>query len=149
MKNRVTVLFLFLILLLSPVMHAEPVRLADLPGRWQLLYRGNYGYQFQFFKNFRAICTVYLNTSAVIFKGVYTIEDGNKIRINVNEMKNESKAHQMNKFVKTSSTYFIFDAKYEQSKKSKVLELVPIRSIIDGNNSEGYFEPLIKLNKID
>ena len=65
-------------------------------------------------------------------------------------MKNEeniSRINLRNNFTKTSSSYFIFHGVIKKSKWKKILQLNPIKIIIDGRNSEGYFEPVIELKK--
>jgi hypothetical protein len=142
------IFLLLIIFLITP--SSASLKFNDLNGRWRLIYGGNYGYEFRFHKSFRALCILYLRSNAHVFKGVYTIEEGNKIRINISEMKNEqsSTSINMNKnFVKTSSSYFIFEGEIKKSKNKKILELKPIKIIIDSNDSDGYFEPLLKLEK--
>jgi hypothetical protein len=150
-----TIIRVFLIALLflftRPLLHSAPLTLPALYGKWQLMYRGNYGYMFHFQKNYRALCVIYIHTRAVVFKGVYTLEDSGTIRINISEMKTEDNLSRLNlrsRFVKTSSSYFVFDGSCDSSPGSTQLELTPKKIIIDGNNSEGYFEPLIKLKRI-
>jgi hypothetical protein len=126
-----------------------PITFKNVVGTWALKYSGNYGYQFSFYPNYRSLVILYLNMETLVFKGVYTIEEGNKLKINIYEMKEERRAGGLNKgFVKAKSSYFLFSG-YETSKKGKAtLYLRPRAIIIDGNNSEGYFEPLLKLVKI-
>lgn len=134
----------------SGLLRAEPVSFQDLAGRWQLMYRGNYGYEFRFFRNYQVVCILYLSTNALVFKGIYNIEAGRKIRINIYQMKNEESVSGINlnrNFVKASSSYFEFKADLEKIRKEKVLVLTPERIIIDGNNSDGYFEPVIRLKR--
>lgn len=127
-----------------------PVTTASIIGRWSLIYADNYGYSFTFFKNFRALIVIYLKTSAILFKGVYTIEENNSIRVNIVEMKNEESIQNINSgrdFVKTQKSYFIFRGSIREREKKKALIVKPEKIIIDGSNSEGYFEPLIKLEQ--
>ena len=141
---------LTLLILVPCVLSGKPIGFKDVAGRWRLLYRGNYGYDFYFYNNYRAIVIVYLRSSAVVFRGVYTIEENNQIRINISEMKNEPSATNINlksRFVKTSSSYFTFIVDREDAKGKKILSLKPGRIVIDGLDSEGYFEPVIKLDK--
>ena len=141
-------LFAVLLMAVSTGSYAENLKFRDVQGKWSLMFRGNYGYEFRFSKSYRAICILYLLSSSLIFKGVYTIEEGNKLRINISEMKNEESVNGLNlskKFVKTTSSYFVFQAEVRKEKKGKMLVLRPQKIFIDGNNSEGYFEPEIKL----
>lgn len=131
----------------SPVA-ADQIQLARFLGTWRLLYKGNYGYTFQFHKNYRSVCIIHLNTSAVVFKGIYTLEDDKTVRINIYEMKNDCNARRPSTgtgFTKTLSTYFIFRAAFSGPKNAPVLLLSPSRTVIDGRSSEGYFEPEIRL----
>jgi hypothetical protein len=149
MKKKACGLALILFLGLG-LLRAEPVSFQDLTGRWQLMYRGNYGYEFRFFRNYQAVCILYLSTNALVFKGIYNIEAGRKIRINIYQMKNEENVSGINlnrNFVKAASSYFEFKVDMEKTKKEKVLVLTPERIIIDGNNSDGYFEPVIRLKR--
>jgi len=121
----------------------------SLRGNWELIYDNNYGYSFRLGKNYRAIVILYLNDSSVIFKGIYTIEDSNTLRINISEMKREDKIKALNVksgFVQVKSSYFIFKGTIKPVKKSRILELRPVTISIEGSDSEGYFEPLIELN---
>jgi hypothetical protein len=150
MSRKLIALFtlFFLALYSAP---AQSISAPELNGKWRLLYRGDYGYQFEFYRNYKALCIVFLHNKAVIFKGVYTLEDNDTIRINVSEMKTQDSISWLNVysgFNKTAATYFTFRAHREAPKNRDVLQLTPLKIIIDGNTSEGYFEPLIKLNKI-
>ena len=72
------------------------------------------------------------------------------IRINIYEMKNEENISRINlkrNFTKTASSYFIFQGTIKESRKEKKLLLKPVRIVIDGRNSDGYFEPAFQLNK--
>ena len=122
----------------------------EIAGKWKLMYKNNCGYEFLFQKNYRAYCILYSGTNALIFKGIYSIE-GDKIRININEMKNEEKVSSIdlrNRFIKTSSSYFIFQVEFPAEKNSnKTLILKSLKTVIDGNDSDGYFEPEVSLRK--
>mgnify|MGYP000908887993 CR=1 FL=1 len=120
----------------------------SLRGTWELIYGDNYGYYFRFDRNYKAIVVLYLNDSSVIFKGVYTIEDANTLRINISAMKREERLKDLDfkeGFVAVNSSYFIFKGRITGSAKSKKLELKSDTISIDGSDSEGYFEPLIEL----
>jgi hypothetical protein len=126
----------------------EPIDFKDLPGKWALRFSGNYGYEFRFNKNYKSLVIIYLGSSSLIFNGVYTIENGN-LKINIYEMKNEDRSENINiysNFVKAKSSYFLFKAGINKKLgTSKMLVLRPSNIIIDGINSDGYFEPVIKL----
>jgi hypothetical protein len=125
-----------------------PLTFKNVIGNWTLKYSGNYGYTFNFYSNYRALVILYLNMETLIFKGVYTIEEGNKLKINIYEMKEEHRAAGTKKgFVKAKSSYFLFGGHKIKKNRKETLYLRPLSIIIDGNNSEGYFEPLIKLAK--
>jgi hypothetical protein len=125
-----------------------PLTFKSIIGNWTLKYSGNYGYNFSFYSNYRALVVLYLNMETLIFKGIYTIEDGNKLKINIYEMKEEHRAGGIKKgFVKAKSSYFLFGGHKIRKNGKETLNLRPLAIIIDGNNSEGYFEPLIKLAK--
>ena len=114
------------------------------------MYDNNYGYSFKLGKNYKAVVILYLSTASVIFKGVYTIEDKNILRINISEMKREEKVKGLNTgsgFKKAKSSYFLFQSRIVNDNGKKFLEIRPARISIDGNDSDGYFEPLIKLPK--
>ncbi len=145
-------LYTAIILLALPqvILHPEQLKPNNLVGGWSLIYRGNYGYKFRFYKNYRVLCILYLRLNALVFKGIYTVEDNNRIRINIYEMKNEENISRINlkrNFVKTSSSYFIFQGNIDKSSKKKKLLLKPIEVVIDGRRSDGYFEPAFTLNK--
>ena len=127
-----------------------PLSFKNVIGNWSLKYSGNYGYYFSLSKNYRAIVVIYLNTQSLIFKGVYTIDEKNRLKINVSEMKDEPRVTGINLFtgfVKAKSSYFLFDGYRIRINNKDTLYLEPRSIIIDGNNSEGYFEPSIKLIK--
>jgi hypothetical protein len=125
-----------------------PLSFKSVIGTWSLKYSGNYGYSFSLSPSYRATVILYLNMEILTFRGVYTIEDGNKLRININEMKDEHRGGGRSKgFVKAKSSYFLFGGYKTRKSGRETLYLRPMAIIIDGNNSEGYFEPLIKLAK--
>ena len=129
---------------------SKPMQSGDLIGTWRLMYRGHYGYTFRFYRNYRALCILHLRVNALIFKGVYTIEENNRIRINIYEMKNEQNPARPNlrrNFVKTSSSYFIFQGTLHRTNNRPKLLLQPVTIIIDGMSSAGYFEPSFELIK--
>jgi hypothetical protein len=139
-----------LILFTAGTLPAKPLQTSDLIGTWRLLYRGHYGYTFRFYRNYRALCMLHLRVNALIFKGVYTIEENNKIRINIYEMKNEQNPARPNlkkNFVKTSSSYFIFQGTLHRSNNRMKLLMQPVTIVIDGMSSAGYFEPSFELVK--
>ena len=125
-----------------------PLSFKSVIGTWSLKYSGNYGYTFSLNPSYRATVVLYLNMETLTFRGIYTIEDGSKLRININEMKDEYRGGGSSKgFVKVKSSYFLFGGYKTRKGGRESLYLRPLAIIIDGNNSEGYFEPLIKLAK--
>ncbi|MBN2158144.1 MAG: hypothetical protein JW807_02020 [Spirochaetes bacterium] len=125
-----------------------PLSFTSVVGNWRLKYSGNYGYAFSLYANYRALVVLYLNMETLFFKGVYTIEEGNKLKINIYEMKEEHRSGRRSKgYVRAQSSYFLFGGHKVRKNKKETLYLRPLAIVIDGNNSEGYFEPLIKLAK--
>ncbi len=150
MKRFASLFIIASVALLAGPGAADTLQAARLLGTWRLIYKGNYGYTFQFYKNYRSVCIIHLNTSAVIFKGIYSIEDDHSIRINIYEMKNDCNSFSPSSrtgFTKTSSTYFVFRAAFPGGGKTPILQLSPVRMVIDGRSSDGYFEPEIRLAK--
>jgi hypothetical protein len=128
---------------------ADDVNFQNLSGNWTLLYGNDYGYNFSFYKNYRAIVILYLSSSSIVFKGVYNIESSDTVRINISEMKRVESVKNIDLkrgFQKAKSSYFIFSTKVLSGGGKRNLELRPEKISIDGNDSEGYFEPYIKLN---
>ncbi|GEM_PF-744552 len=137
-----------IILFVAGTLPAKQLKTGDLIGTWQLKYRGGYGYTFRFYRNYRALCMLHLRVNALIFKGVYTVEENNKIRINIYEMKNEQNPARPNlkkNFIKTSSSYFIFQGTLHRSSNRMKLLMQPVTIVIDGMSSAGYFEPSFEL----
>lgn len=138
--------FLFLFISLSAF---PAVSYNDISGKWRLMYKNYFGYEFRFQPNYRVFCIIYSGTNAIIFKGIYSI-DKNTLTININEMKNEENIHRIDlwrKFTKTSSSYFIFNLELAGKEKNKTLILKPVKTIIDGNDSNGYFESEVNLKR--
>ncbi len=130
---------------------AEPLTFKDIRGFWKLNYGNNYGYSFHFYKNYRATVVLSLSNSSLVFRGVYNLEDDNLVRINISEMKRTDETKSVNvtsNFIKTKSSYFVFHGRVRKMKRNHMLELRLVKIFIDGNGSEGYFEPLIKLKRI-
>lgn len=140
-----------ILIILTVTIATYALQFADIHGRWQLLYRGNYGYEFRFYKNYQAVCIIYMQTNAVVFKGVYTFDNPQTIRININQMKNTDSCCDVNTttgFAQVKSSYFLFNASITAKNNKKMLELKPLSIVIDGINSEGYFEPVIVLQRM-
>jgi hypothetical protein len=126
----------------------EQIDFKNISGNWELMYDNNYGYSFKLGKNYKAVVILYLSTASIIFKGVYTIEEKNILRINISEMKREEKTKGLNTsggFKKAKSSYFLFQSRIVNDNGKRFLEIRPATISIDGNDSGGYFEPLIRL----
>ena len=127
-----------------------PLNFNTIKGNWDLMYGNNYGYSFKMGNNYRAVVILYLSSSSIIFRGVYTIEKDDLIRINISEMKKEDRVKGINirsGFTKVKSSYFIFHPRLFEKEGKTFMELRPVRIFIDDNSSDGYFEPLIRLVK--
>lgn len=127
----------------------EAVSFKSIIGKWRLQYSGNYGYYFNFQKNYKALVILYLGPERLVFKGVYSV-DVDKIKINIYEMKREKKHTALDTtggFLKANSSSFLFRVGLLTKNNHEYIVLAPITIRIDGNNSDGYFEPLIKLKK--
>ncbi len=134
------------LLILITVAPVFGINFNEVIGTWRLYYRGNFGYEFSFNKSYRAVCVVRFKETSIYFRGVYTIDERKNLRINISEIKNEEPGSS-GKYNPVSSSYFIFDAKRYQQSGKDCLELRPIDIVINGNTSEGYFEPIMKLVK--
>lgn len=127
-----------------------PLNFNTIKGNWDLKYGADYGYSFRLGNNYRAVVILYLSSSSVIFRGVYTIEQDDLIRINISEMKREDRVKGINTtsgFTDVKSSYFVFHSRLFEKDKKTFMELRPVRIFIDDNSSDGYFEPLIRLVK--
>ena len=139
------------IILLTVTIATYALQFSDIHGRWQLLYRGNYGYEFRFFKNYKAVCIIYMQNNVIVFKGIYTFDNPQTIRININQMKYVDGCCDVNTttgFAQVKSSYFLFNANIMTKNNKKMLELKPLSIVIDGSNSDGYFEPVIVLQRL-
>jgi len=150
-------IFIFLILLIVSIQFSFkangenllPLKLSNLWGNWTLLYENDYGYNFKFYKDNKAVVILYLNTNSTIFRGTYSIENDSTIIINISEMKNEEKTKNLNLkkgFTKIESSCFVFNARITIESNKQKLELRPQKIFIDANDSKGFFEPFFKLN---
>jgi predicted RecB family nuclease len=129
----------------------EPVTFDSIVGRWYLMYPESLGYEMQFYKNYRALVVLYLQNHALLFKGVYTLlEEENRVRINIYEMKRSESVTALNKgsgFTEAKSSYFLFQCGTTGQKQERRLVVRPLEIIIDGNDSDGFFEPVLRLKK--
>lgn len=145
--------FFMIIIFANGYLRAETVEQIDfknISGTWELMYDNNYGYSFKLGKSYKAVVVLYLSTASIMFKGVYTIEEKNVLRINISEMKREEKIKDLNTsggFKKAKSSYFLFQSRIVNDNGKKFLEIRPATISIDGNDSGGYFEPLIRLGR--
>ena len=127
-----------------------PLNFNSIKGNWDLKYGDNYGYSFRLGNNYKAIVVLYLNSSSLIFKGVYTLEEEDKLRINVSGMKREERVTGLNLnsgFVDVKSSYFVFHSRIFERSGRTIMELRPVQIFIDHNSSEGFFEPLVRLTR--
>ena len=150
MKQKFFILIALLIISVQLVNgeNSLPLQLNNLWGNWALLYENDYGYDFKFYKDNKAVIILYLNTNSIIFRGTYSIENDSTLIINLSEIKNEEKTKNLNlknNFVKVESSYFVFNARIATESNKKNLELRPKKIVIDANDSKGYFEPFFKL----
>jgi hypothetical protein len=145
-KKLITVLLIIIsFAVLSDAYSA--VTYKDLTGRWRLMYSNNCGFEFRFDRNYKACCIIYSGSGALVFKGIYALE-GKSLRININQMKNEDNPKRIDvwsKFSKATSSYFIFQT--EINSRAGTLILKPEKTIIDGNDSNGYFEKELELKR--
>lgn len=128
-----------------------PLDYKNLTGRWELAYGDNFGYEFRFFHNYKAVVIIRTGGQALVFKGVYQIEDANKIKINIVDMKQDMNTQMINVntgFSKTKTSYFLIRSSIREKKSVKTIYLRPERVIIDGKDSDGYFEPVMKLRRV-
>lgn len=127
-----------------------PINFNTIKGNWDLKYGDNYGYSFRLGKNYRAVVILYLSCSSVIFRGIYTIEKDDILRINISEMKREEGVSGINitsGFNQVKSSYFLFNSRIFEKTGKTIMELRPVKILIDDNTSDGYFEPLVRLVK--
>lgn len=127
-----------------------PLNFNTIKGNWDLKYGDNYGYSFRLDNNYRAVVILYLNSSSVVFRGIYTIEKDDILRINISEMKRDERVKGINisrGFNQVKSSYFLFHSRIYEKAGKTMMELRPVRILIDDNPSDGYFEPLIRLVK--
>lgn len=129
---------------------AEPVTLENIVGSWYLFYPNDLGYEFVFRKNYRAFIILYLGNHSLLFKGVYVIEDKNRVRVSVYEMKRSASVRGINRtsgFTQARSSHFLLSCAVQGKDKNKRLIVRPIQIMIDGNNSDGYLEPVFRLKR--
>jgi hypothetical protein len=126
----------------------QPLGFNDITGIWELRYGTGYGYNFKFYKNYKSLIILYLKKSSIVFKGVYTLEETNNIRVNIFAMKFAGSLRDIyssSGFTKTKRSYFIFKGHLKGRNGKRALVIKPEKIFIDGKSSHGYFEPLIKL----
>ena len=127
---------------------ASELKPEDVQGFWKLRYKDGFGYEFRLKEGYLAYIAVYIKGQLLVFKGVYNIDEGNILRVNISEMKeisSPSAIEKRNGFVQTSSSVFRFKI---VSKTDKKLVIEPKDIRIDGRSSGGYFEPRIELKSI-
>ena len=137
-------MFAFFLFLPSLPLLSAPLSLSDCFGRWK-----NDIYTFSFSKNYTASIIIAINPQqCFVFNGVFNIEKDNLVRININEMKSCPRVSACSRsgFSKAASSHFIFALDLKTDRKTLVVR--PKEIVIDGNNSEGYFdqEMILKRN---
>jgi len=126
----------------------EPVTFETINGQWHLMYPESLGYEMQFYKNYRSLIILYLGNHTLLFRGIYTIEEDSKVRINIYEMKrSESVTNRESGFIKAKYSHFLFQCYTAGQKQNMRLILKPLKIVIDGNDSDGFFEPVLRLKK--
>jgi hypothetical protein len=138
-----TATILFIFLSLSPLFAS--LSLSDPVGKWE-----TGSYMFILNRNYSATVIIYINrNNAYVFNGVYTVDDNDILRVNISQMKSGPKSEIFSRkgFTKTASSRFLFKAAVTR-KNGKKLILKPKEIVIDGNNSDGYFEKEIILSSI-
>jgi len=141
---RRTILTLIISVLSLCPAFSGTMTLQNLIGHWQ-----NPNYIFTMNSSYKATVVIMANQyESFVFNGIYTLEKDSTLRININEMKSCTPGEIYSKrgFTKTASSRFVFSAELKTD-KTKTLLLKPREIIIDGNNSDGYFEPLLTLIK--
>jgi hypothetical protein len=132
------------LLILGLPLGASTVTLNDIAGSW----KGG-SYLFVLGRNYTATVVIYINQyEAYVFSGIYNIEKNDVLNISIREMKSGPQSEVLSKkgFSRTASSRFAFYATINKS-KGKSLILRPKEIIIDGNNSEGYFEKELTLGQ--
>jgi len=122
-------------------LQAAPLSLNDCYGRWH-----NPIYVFTFNRNYTASIIIFVNQNeSYVFNGVFNIDKDNLVRVNINEMKScpPSSSFSRSGYSKAASSHFTFLVE----SKGKTMTVRPKEIIIDGNNSEGYFDQEIVLKK--
>lgn len=132
-----------LIFLVLPL-KAENANLQSLVGQWH-----SPNYLFIMNSSYKATVVILANKyQSFVFNGIYTLEKDSVLHISINEIKTCTPGDVYSKkgFTKTASSRFVFSADLKKD-KLKILSLKPKEIVIDGNNSDGYFEPMISLQK--
>ncbi|MFW6366226.1 MAG: hypothetical protein ACOC2H_07105 [Spirochaetota bacterium] len=125
--------------------HAVEYTTVDFIGKWRLTYGGGFGYEFYFKENYRAYVVIFLKSHVLVFRGIYAVDEGNIIRINISDMKEQPTGRSYESeagFTKTSSSVFLFSVSGMENRK---LVIRPRKIQIDGRRSDGYFEEEIPL----
>jgi hypothetical protein len=134
----------------DPGYNETPLDFKSIVGKWQLLYDGNYGYEFRFNSNYKSVVIVYAGYQVFVFKGVYNIEDDKRLKITIYEIKQDQNSPSLSLysgFTKSKSSYFLINCTLREKGSARTLTIKPERIIIDGKASDGYFEPVMKLKK--
>jgi len=140
--KRNTLFLIVCVFFFAVPLFSANISLNNISGKWQ-----GGSYLFVLGRNYTASVIIYINTNeAYVFNGIYTVENRDFLRININEMKSGPRSQALSKqgFIRTASSRFTFFASIDQGKARK-LTLRPKEIIIDGKNSDGYFEKEIVL----
>jgi hypothetical protein len=138
-------LFIITVLLTFFPCFAEAPTLKNVVGTWQ-----NANYLFMLTNSYKATVIIYATKyQTFVFSGIYTVENDAKLRINISEIKtcNPGEEKSRKGFTKTASSRFVFAADIAANSRGKQMNIKPKEIIIDGNNSEGYFDSSISLQK--
>jgi hypothetical protein len=140
--KRNTLSFFICVFFCAAPLYSANISLNNVSGKWQ-----GGSYLFVLGRNYTASVVIYINQNeAYVFNGIYTVENKDFLRINISEMKSGPRSQALSKqgLIRTASSRFTFFASIDQGKTRK-LTLRPKEIIIDGNNSDGYFEKEIIL----
>ncbi len=138
-------IFFIAVLLAAFPCFAEAPTLKNVVGTWS-----SANYQFILTNSYKATVIIFANKyQNFVFSGIYTVESDAKLRINISEIKtcNPGEVYARKGFTKTASSRFVFAADLTSGSRGRLMNLKPKEIIIDGNSSEGYFDPAISLQK--
>lgn len=147
MNKFISIIIILYSILIQSAVSMQP---GDINGKWIFKYNASYGYEFSFTNSKFADIIIFMKSNFLLFKGIYQIKDTNTINIEVLEMKYSpslSDIRSGKELTKTSSSRIIFKGQKSISGGKSYLILTTESVKIDGNSSEGFFDPEIKLKK--